>query len=496
MVFKPVAGMFAGILAVSGFSPFDLFFNPFLSLAVLFYLYISADSARQSFVYGYCFGFGLFAAGVSWLHISINLFGGVNFLAAAGFTLLLILFLALYPAVTGWLVYRYRECQTWIQLIIIFPAAWTLFEWLRSWIFTGFPWLNMGYSQTDTPLSGMAPILGIYGVSWLTAMTAGILCLLFVGRKREKILAPIALVCIWTFSIQSQQTGWTQANGRTLSVALVQGGVPQEIKWLPEQRRKTIDLYLDLTEPYWGQDLILWPETALPMFYHEATHVIEQIRTYSREHNTALISGMAWQDNESRDYFNSLVLFGETDSMYHKQHLVPFGEYLPWDNLLRPFLNFLEIPMSNFSPGNQEKPVLVAAGEVLGVSICYEDAFGEEVIRALPEAGLLLNVSNDAWFGDSIAPHQHLQMARMRSIETGRYMIRATNTGISAVIDQKGNLIKQSPQFKSHVISAHVLSFEGATPYIKTGNFFVIGLMLAMLGLCIPRKKQQAEDHS
>ncbi|MDX1519843.1 MAG: apolipoprotein N-acyltransferase, partial [Gammaproteobacteria bacterium] len=315
----------AGACAVTGFSPYHFFMVPFISLAVLFYLFITANKASEAFWCGYFFGLGLFGIGVSWLHISINLFGGVNLLAAAAITLLLILFISLYPALAGWLAYRYRNSQTYVVLIIVIPAAWTLMEWLRSWIFTGFPWLNMGYSQTDSPLSGIAPILGVYGVSWVTAMTAGMLCLVLVGRKREKILAAIALVCIWMFSIQSQMTEWTQPRNKSLQTALIQGGIPQAIKWLPEQRQKTIDLYLEMTEPYWGHDLIVWPETALPMFYHQATLVLDKIREKSLKHGSALISGIAWKDPAGDGYYNSLVLFGENDRMYHKQHLVPFG---------------------------------------------------------------------------------------------------------------------------------------------------------------------------
>ncbi len=491
-----LASILAGSLTVTGFSPFEYAFVPIFTLGLLFFLWFHAVSARRALLIGYSFGLGLFGFGVNWLHISINLFGGVSFIGAAFITLCLVLFLALYPALVGWLVYRYRKCQTLVILIIVMPAAWTVAEWLRAWIFTGFPWLNLGYSQIDTPLAGIAPILGVYGVSWLTAMTAGLICLLILGRKREKILGAIAFVCIWGFSMQSQETGWTRPLDKSLGVALIQGGIAQELKWLPEQRQKTIDLYLDMSRPFWGKDLILWPETALPMFYHEATHVITRIRKYSREYGTALISGMAWKNPEGRDYYNSLILFGEPDSMYHKRHLVPFGEYLPFNDWLRPLLAFLQIPMSNFSAGDQDNPVLVAAGRVIGVSICYEDVFGEEVIDALPQASLLINVSNDAWFGDSIAPHQHLQMARMRSMETGRYMLRATNTGISAVINEKGKVIEQSPQFQTHALTARVIPFEGSTPYSRSGNYLIIGLLLAMLGLCTSRRRHDEPDES
>ncbi len=485
---KLVIAFTCGAVTVSGFAPYQLFFIPLLTLAIVFYLLVKTSSVKQSLLLGYFFGLGLFGFGVSWLHISINLFGGVSFIMAIAFTLLLILFLSLYPALVAWVTFRYRRCRTYVRLIVILPAVWTLAEWFRSWIFTGFPWLNLGYSQTDSPLAGIAPIFGVYGTSWLTAMTAGMFTLIIVGRKRDKLLAAVSLVCIWAFSLQSLEADWTRPKDKTLQVALIQGGIPQELKWLPEQRQKTIDLYLDLTEPYWGHDLILWPETALPLFYHEATPILKTIRQRSARSGSALISGLAWKDPETPHYFNSLIRFGETDQFYHKQHLVPFGEYLPFDSVLRPILSFLHIPMSSFSAGEQEQPILIAAGEVLGVSICYEDVFGELTIKALPQASLLINVSNDAWFGDSIAAHQHLQMARMRSIETGRYMLRATNTGISALIDEKGKIISRSPQHRTDVLAGQVIPYEGMTPYSKSGNVFIVGLMFALLGLSMSRQ--------
>lgn len=488
------ASLAAGALTVLAFSPYDYFLIPFFTLGLLFYQFRSSRTSMQAFSSGYLFGLGLFGAGVSWLYISINLFGGVSLAGAILITLALILFLSLYPAISGWIVFRYRKCQTSIMLMLVMPAAWTLMEWCRSWIFTGFPWLNIGYTQTDSPMSGMAPILGVYGVGWLTAMTAGLFCLVAIGRKREKILAAIALLCIWMFALQSQQSEWTTPGERSLTTAVIQGGIEQQVKWLPEQRQKSIDTYMKMTEPYWGHDLILWPETALPMFYHQAGEVIAEIRRLSRQHGSHLVSGIAFMDPDSGRYYNSLILFGEIDDMYHKRHLVPFGEYLPFDKYLRPILGFLDIPMSSFSRGEQGNPVLVVSGEVIGVSICYEDVFGEQIIDAMPQASMLANVSNDAWFGDSLAPHQHLQMARMRAMETGRYMIRSTNTGISAIIDQKGKILDQLPQFGAHALSARVVPFEGSTPYSKTGNLFIIGLMIAILGLCMSRHKHNADE--
>ena len=247
-----------------------------------------------------------------------------------------------------------------------------------------------------------------------------------------------------------------------------------------------------LSESYWDSDIIVWPETAIPAFYHQAKHFIKSLDAVAELHDMALLTGIPYKDMDKKKIFNSILLLGKEEGLYHKHHLVPFGEYLPLDKLLRPLLYFLKIPMSDFSPETNEPEPLVTKKASIGVTICYEDAFGKEVIKTLPQATLLLNVSNDAWFGDSIAPHQHLQIARMRALETGRYLLRATNTGISAVINEKGKIIARSPQFTADALSANVLTFQGTTPYVITGNWTIVisCLMIVILNLYRLQKKQ------
>jgi apolipoprotein N-acyltransferase len=244
-------------------------------------------------------------------------------------------------------------------------------------------------------------------------------------------------------------------------------------------------------EPYWGYELIIWPETAIPMFYHQALPVIEKLRELAQQHHTEFITGIPFMDPESKKYFNSVIVIGKTPDIYHKRHLVPFGEYLPFDHWLRPLLDFIQIPMSDFSAGHFAQPLIRAGGIPIGISICYEDVFGEEVIEALPQAQLLLNVSNDAWFGDSLAPHQHLQMARMRAMETGRYMLRATNNGISAIINEKGKIVAQLPQFEPRALSGRARLFSGATPYVLYGNKVIVILcfLMAVISTVLEKSK-------
>ncbi|MEE9551750.1 MAG: apolipoprotein N-acyltransferase, partial [Gammaproteobacteria bacterium] len=387
---------------------------------------------------------------------------------------------------------KYFYMNNVIQLLVSMPVLWVISEWCRSWILTGCPWLNLGYSQVDSPLAGLAPITGVYGISWIVAISAAALVYIFIANSKRRLITIVSLVLIWSVPGSIKSIDWTDPKDREIKVTLVQGAIPQEEKWRNDKREYTRNLYLSLSRPHWDNGLIIWPETAIPAFYHQAGFFIEPLITLVQNYEADLLTGIAIRDKDSDKYFNSIISIGKHEEVYNKRHLVPFGEYIPLDKWLRPFFSFLQIPMSDFSAGNMEKPLLTAAGEQIGVSICYEDTFGEEIIDALPEAGILVNISNDAWFGDSIAPHQHLQMARMRSLETGRYLLRATNTGISAIINEKGEIISRSPQFVPHVISEQVRIFEGATPYVTFGNILVLvpAILLLLITLIISARRK------
>jgi len=480
-----LAALLAGLAMPLAFAPFGLSAVAVLSIAVLFASWF-AVSPRRAFVRGGLFGLGMFGAGVSWVHISIHTFGGVPLALSLLLTVMLVVYLALFPACLGWVlakvfpgvsVYAAR-----LKLLWIMPAAWVGFELLRGWLFTGFPWLSLGYSQIETPLRGYAPWFGVYGVSWGVAVTAGLLVLMIFGRVLSLRLAYAGLLLgVWGTGYWLTMTQWTQAEGEPLKVSLLQGNVSQDLKWLAEVRQPTIDLYTDLTRQNWDSDLIIWPEAALPDFYHRAQPVLDQLSREAREQGASLLVGTLYLDQESQRYYNSMVALGAEPDFYHKRHLVPFTEYLPLRNVFGGLVEFMQVPMSNFSSGADDKRTLRAAGQQIGISICFEDAFGEEVIEALPDATLLVNVSNDAWFGDSIAPHQHLQIARMRALETGRPLLRATNTGVSAVVDYDGSIIASEPQFQVAVVRASVQPRTGITPYALGGNALVLDFVGAVL---------------
>ncbi len=485
----PVA-FFAGAVLPLAFAPLALFPLAFISPAVLFWLWLDA-SPKQAAKVGFAFGLGFFGVGVSWVYIAIHVYGHTMAPVAAFMTLLFVAFLALLPALQGYTSVRllrpYRDHPAYerLALLLILPTIWALFEWLRGWVLTGFPWLNLGYSHIDSPLAGAAPWVGVYGISWLSVLISGLLVLM-IRQQVWRIKAGVGLVVILSGSFLLGQVEWTEAIDKPITVSIVQGNVPQMTKWDPKMIQFRLDTYADLTRKHWDSDLIFWPENSISVFYHDIKdHYFVPLEKEARASNTDLIVGLPYMDMDTRQYYSSLVSMGKTPGVYHKRHLVPFGEYVPLGFLIRGLVNFFDLPMSSFSPGAKRQDILRAAGQPLATSICYEDAFGEEVINFLPEATLLLNGSNNAWYGNSLAAHQHLQIARMRTIETGRMLIRATTNGISAFVDHRGKIISRSPQFETFVLTDKVQPRTGATPYVRLGNYPVVIGMLVILAFLL-----------
>ncbi len=476
-----------GALTPLAFAPFEFFPVAPWALALLFLVWLRA-SARRAAWRGWLFGLGMFGLGVSWVHESFQ-FSQVAMPVAIVLTTLLVVYLSVFPALTGYLLARFVSPAPSMRLLGFFPAAWVLGEWLRGWLLSGFPWLNLGYSQVGWPLAGYGPWLGVYGISWAVAVTAGALAGLMTQGRR--VVYVFALLGLWSSGWLAGRVDWTEPTGSEREAVLVQGNVPQHLKWRPEQRQLTLDQYLTLTRQHWGADLVIWPETAVPAYHHVAEPFLEELQAEALRQGTELLVGIPLKDLSSGRYYNSVVALGEHSGVYRKRHLVPFGEFLPLVDILGPLVDFMRISMSNFSSGPREQPTLVAAGQQIGVSICYEDAFGEEVIEALPAATLLVNVSNDAWFGDSIAPAQHLQMARMRAVETGRYLLRATNTGISAIVGPRGDVLAQSPQFETHALRGTVQGMSGMTPYARLGNWGIVVLLVGVLGILVTLSRRR-----
>jgi apolipoprotein N-acyltransferase len=469
----PLAAFLLGAATVAGFAPFGLAPLPFFSAAGLLWLWQNAAAPRRAAVLGFAFGIGLFLAGVSWVYISLHEFGAMPAALAAVATLLFCAFLALYPALVGYLQARFGRSVADRQMLLI-PALWMLGEWLRGWIFTGFPWLALGYSQAGSPLAGYAPLAGVFGLSWLIWLCAALLLALLRGQGRAVALAALALVFGAGHALK--QIEWTPARGAPVTVSLLQGNIPQEMKWDEARFAATVRLYQRMAQSSPAQ-LIILPETAIPRFLDRLDpELLATLAQIARAGGGDLVMGLPVRDAAGRYYNSALSLGSSQPQRYDKIHLVPFGEFIPpgfgW------VLSVLKIPLSDFSRGSTAQAPLALAGQKLALNICYEDAFGEEIIRFLPEATLLVNVSNVAWFGDSLAPHQHLQIAQLRALETGRTMLRATNSGMTAIIDHHGNVTAALPAFSQGVLKGTAQARVGATPYVRFGNAPVIALAL------------------
>jgi apolipoprotein N-acyltransferase len=474
--------LFAGAAAVTAFAPFGYYPVIMVSLFLLFNQWLR-DTPRQSLRRGFLFGLGFFGTGITWVFNSIHVFGHVPVAGALAVTLGLVVVLSLYPALLGYCLGRFCRAPSWAVLVVAFPAGWVFAEWLRSWLFTGFPWLNIANSQIDSPLAGYIPVLGVYGTGWLLALLPALL--LAIVKRQRRLLSVVLLVMLPLTGYLLDRVQWTTPRGEAVQVSLVQGNISQDDKWAPENLLSTFSRYTDLTFTSQVSDLTIWPETAIPAFHDQVNDgFIAYLETELAKTGASLLTGIPVLDRQRWEYYNAVITLGGDQAFYYKQHLVPYGEYLPMRWLIGHALDALAVPNADFSSGTDTQPLLQAAGYPVATSICYEVVFGEQIIKALPEAAMLVNVSNDAWFGDSLAPHQHLEMARMRAKETGRPMLRATNTGISAIIDHDGRIVQQSPQFEIAVVTGPVIPMQGATPYVRMGNVPVVILSMASLLFC------------
>ena len=475
----------AGGLTVLAFAPFSWFPVVVLALALCYEL-LSKTTMRAGFLTGWGFGLGLMGFGIFWIRISLNEYGNMSPWLAHLMTFLLVAAMALYYGIVGALVSRFQTGPRWTGPLLAFPATWVLAEWLRGWLFTGFPWLAVGYTQIDSPLAGLAPVIGVYGISLSVALAAGLLWALARWRGRARYGALAGLAAIWLAGTLLGRIEWTEPDGNSFPATVVQANIPQSLKWDPDSRVPTLRAYLELTRESWDSELIVWPETAIPDFLHRVRNAfIEPLAEEARQHSTELVIGIPVLDLDERAYFNGLISVGSVEDIYRKRHLVPFGEFIPFKGLLGPIAEAFEVPMSDFSAGDAPRPLLRVGGRLAGASICYEDVFPAEVSEALPDASYLINVSNDAWFGDSLAPHQHLEMARMRALENERWLVRSTNTGISAILDHRGRIVGTVPAFERGAFTAEVQPRREATPFVHLGSGFVVALSLSMLAAAL-----------
>ncbi|MGI9264314.1 MAG: apolipoprotein N-acyltransferase [Gammaproteobacteria bacterium] len=482
-----VLAFLAGCSFPLAFAPVAIYPFAILALAVLWLLWEGATPATAARI-GFIWGAGAFLAGTYWLYISIHIFGEAPVAVAVLLMLGLVAIMALYLAFVGWFTSRIRASGG-ARWLLILPGSWVLVEWFRGWFLSGFPWLSLGYSQTDNWLAGYAPVAGVYGASLAVAVLAGCVVAAVHGRITHRVLALAVATIIALGGAWAKENVRTPETDREISVALIQGAVPQEEKWLPEKLEPTKELYLSETRKHWDADLVVWPEAAIPAIAYEEEEFLLALEKEARDNESEVVLGMLERNDVTGHYYNSVFTLGGDQGVYRKRHLVPFGEYFPVPDFVRQWMRLMSLPYVDISRGQDVPAPLRLAGESVGMTICYEDSYGAEQLVFLPEAGFLVNVSNDAWFGDSIAPHQHLQIARMRALEAGRYLLRATNTGISAIIGPDGGVLTQSPQFETDVLTGRIRVHRGATPYAQIGNSLAVGLaaLMVILGFAIGR---------
>jgi apolipoprotein N-acyltransferase len=482
-----VIAFIAGGATVLAFAPFGLHPLALVGFGVLMHLWHAAPPSR-CFRTGFWFGLGLFGAGVSWVYVSMTQFGGmpapVGAVATAGFCA----FLALFPAAAGWLQARLPAPEL-VRASLLIPAAWTLFEWLRGWIFTGFPWLAVGYTASGWPLAGLAPLFGVFGISFVLVSLAGLAW--HLAFRKARVIALALLLILVGAAEGLRHVSWTDPVGAPVSVALLQGNIQQELKFRPERYSQILDTYARLVEETRAR-LIVLPETAVPRFYDRVEPgYLARLQRAARANEGDLLLGVPFRAGE--DYYNSVVSLGTSPQQaYHKVHLVPFGEFIPagfaWA------LRTLQIPLSDFSRGARAQPPLLVAGQRVAVNVCYEDTFGEEIAAGALQATLLVNVSNVAWFGDSFAPAQHLQIARLRALETGRMHLTATNTGITAAIDRDGRVLGRLPQFAEGRLEVVAQGYFGMTPYMRWADWpAVIGCLALLAGAALVARRRMTQ---
>ena len=486
----PVAFV-AGSLLNGAFAPLGWWPLAVLAPAALFALIrpLTAQAAAWS---GAAFGAGLFAFGTYWLYTAIHGFG----LAPVWLTLVLqaglVAIMAAYIAVLCYVANRFWSngaTRDWLVL----PALWVLIEWLRSWVLSGFPWLGLGYAFIDAPLAGWAPLLGVYGVTAAAAFSAAAVSVLLVGKAavRRRLTAGIVIAAAFISPLLLSRISWTHSVAEPFPVAVVQGAVSQDQKWLAANRDETIGRYSTLTAQSWGARLIVWPEAALPVLANDLTEYLDALQTLGRAHHADFAIGLVNQDTKTGAYYNGVRVISDSGSgWYYKRHLVPFGEYFPVPDFVRAWMRLMSLPYDDMTSGADDQVTLSAAGQKLGLTICYEDAYGSAQLPVLQQATLLINVTNNAWYGDSTAPHQHLQIARMRALEAGRYLVRAANDGITALIGPQGQIMARLPQFKESVLRGTVQPMAGLTPYARFGNYPVIGAASLLLLVAIGRRRR------
>jgi len=454
---------------------------------------LNGQPPKQAAIRGGIYGLGLYGFGASWIYVSIYNYGGESAIISSIVTGGFVIILAAFSAALGWLFNKFWPADNIKRTLFAFPVLWVALEILRGWIFTGFPWLFLGYSQADTNLMWLAPLGSVWLISWAVAFNAGVIFETFkyaTQTKKDRKFISIIIACaliIWIGAGAIRAIEWTKADGE-LTVALVQGNIPQVLRWDPKAIHDIADTYKRLTIENLDVDLIIWPESAIPTPLPYSNEFFTEMSQIAAHSQAGLIAGVPVQVENKQVYYNALVSLGQGKGIYYKRHLVPFGEYVPFDFLLRGLIEFFDLPMSSFIKG-PEQPMMITKGYKVAPAICYEIAYPFTIRSMSQDSHVIVTVSNDAWFGRSLGPKQHLQIAQLRALETGRYVLRATNNGITAIIGPDANITGAIPQFHEGVLRGKFSTMVGATPWMLFGPW----ALLAWLSIFLAASKAPAK---
>lgn len=487
--FKDCIALLAGLLLTIAFAPFSIYPVAVIS-PLIFLILLLKITPKRAFFRGWLYGLGFFGGSVSWVYISIHTYGNASVFLATFITAVFIAFLAIFPGINGYLLNRYFPTGHSYKYLFAFPAIWVILEWLRSILFTGFPWVLLGTSQVNSPLAGYAPILGVYGVSLIVLFTAGLLLDLYF-HKEKRIKNIFSIILIWVFGFALTYIPWTKPNGEPIQISLVQGNIPQDIHWSYDQLIPTLQRYQNLTDQHWDSKIIIWPENAIPVPLQNATDFVDFMSAEALKNKATIIAGIPVKHATKDAYYNAVIAFGQDSGFYLKHRLVPFGEYTPFANLLKSTMDRFQIPMSNMTVGEDVPKPIIAQGFKIATFICYEIAFPEQVLQRDGDVDMILTVSNDAWFGQSIALAQHLQMAQMRALEMGRPVLFVSNTGITAFIKPNGKIQSEAPPDKIYVLTDKVQTVNGKTPWQNYGMdpAWIMILIFLFYAISAQRKK-------
>ncbi|MET1254524.1 apolipoprotein N-acyltransferase [Aliikangiella maris] len=487
-----IAMFLSGAIYPLGFAPFE--FWPIAIVAVLcLILALLRITILSAFQLAYCWGLGAFSIGASWVYVSIHEFGFVPVIGAAALTVIFVAFLALFKGFFGYLFFRLNWLTRGKVLIVVLPLCWLVSEALQSVVFNGFPWLLLGYSQIDSPFGGVATWLGVYGISWVLILLLSALAMWIISQRRQHLVLIASVICMLVLINVHNHLGLNNgtalsANSKTVKVALVQPNIAQDKKWDRKYFAQIIDVLFHETSTLWGADFIVWPEGAIPAYKHQVDDILFELTRLAKENQSNLILGVPEYQAETQQSYVALVGIGETEQSYHKQVLVPFGEYVPLEKWLRGLIKFFDLPMSGFTPATHAQQPMQYSSATIIPAICYEIAYPKIIrdlsVKADPnKPQIILTVSNDAWFGDSFGPYQHMQMARMRSLELGLPLIRSTNDGITAVVDIYGKVKKLLPRYQQDSLQYDLVLQNRMTVYRYVGWSGLLIIILVSLSI-------------